>query len=421
LLLAAVFLAGCSKTKETNAAEEEAAVPVTVETAVAGAIDRMVLADAVLYPIDQSNPTPKISAPVKRMLVNRGDHVRAGQLLAELESADLAAAVQDSQYQLDQAQAAYQMLTGATVLDEKNKAQSDVQAAQSALDTAKKVYDSRVALQKEGALAQRQVDETQLQMTQAQIQLEAAQRHLQTLDQGQREAIRAAEAQVNSAKARLDSAQVQLSYARIVSPIAGVVADRPVYPGEMANAGSPIASIINISQLRAVANVPAREAATIKVGRPARITTPEGDLAGSVTVVSPAVDPTTTTVEVWIQAPNPGEKLKPGGTVRAAIIAETIQNALIVPAAALLNAEGGGQRVMVVDKNMVVHERMVAAGVRQGERVQIASGVQEGDQVVTSGGLGLDDGAKVTIQAPASEDDDDEDAGEEAAPAAGKK
>ena len=59
----------------------------TVETAVHGAIDQVVTADAVLYPVNQANVTPKISAPVTRVLVNRGDHVRAGQLLAELESA----------------------------------------------------------------------------------------------------------------------------------------------------------------------------------------------------------------------------------------------------------------------------------------------------------------------------------------------
>ncbi len=68
-------------------------------------------------------------------------------------------------------------------------------------------------------------------------------------------------------------------------------------------------------------------------------------------MVSPAVDPNTTTVEVWVQVPNPGEKLKPGGTVRVSIIAETIQNTIVVPASALLNSDEGGQKVMVIDKD----------------------------------------------------------------------
>src|SRR6202035_1095109 len=127
----------CGKAKEEAAPETEAPTPVLVETATLGAIDHVVTADAVFFPINQANVTPKISAPVKRVLVNRGDHVRAGQLIAELESSDLAAAVEDE-----------------------TKARADVQSAQSAFDAAKKLYDSRVALQKEGALAQKQVDET---------------------------------------------------------------------------------------------------------------------------------------------------------------------------------------------------------------------------------------------------------------------
>jgi len=187
-----------------------------------------------------------------------------------------------------------------------------------------------------------------------------------------------------------------------------VIADRPVYPGEMAASGAPLVTIVDISQVIARANVPVKEASSIKVGRPVRITGPDGDIAGKVSVVSPVVDPSTTTVEVWVQLPNPGEKLKPGGTVRVAIIAETLQNTIVVPASAILNSDEGGQKVMVVDSSSVAHERKVTIGVRQGDRVQIVGGLQDGDRVITSGGLGLDDKAKVAIQQPKSEDDDDD-------------
>ncbi|HLX44207.1 MAG TPA: efflux RND transporter periplasmic adaptor subunit [Bryobacteraceae bacterium] len=408
LLAGLMLLAGCGKEKAKEE-EHEAPAPVTVETAGLGAIDHVVTADAVLYPINQANVTPKISAPVKRVLVNRGDHVRAGQLLAELESGDLAASANESNHQYEQTQAAYQTLTGATVLEDKTKAQADVQTAQQTLDAAKKLYENRVGLQREGALAQKLVDDAKVAMVQAQSQLDTAQRHLEALNQvSQRQAILSAQAQVNAAKAHFDNASVQLSYAKIVSPISGVVADRSVYPGEMPPSGTPIISIIDISQIVARANVPVKEAGSIRVGRPARITGPDGDLAGKVTVVSPSVDPNTTTVEVWVQAANPEERLKPGGTVRVAIIAETIQNTMVLPAAALLNSDEGGQKVMIVTKDSVAHERKVSVGIRQGDRVQILGGVQPGDQVVTSGGLGLEDKAKVTIQAPKAEDEDED-------------
>src|SRR5258708_6059239 len=409
----AVFalLHGCGKGKPAEAAGgegQEPPTPGTGEPALRGAIDHVGTADAVLYPINQANVTPKISAPVKRVLVNRGDHVRMGQLLAELEAGDLAAGAEESKHQFEQTQAAYQTLTGATAPEDKVKAQSDVQTAQQALDAAKKLYDNRAALQREGALAQKLVDDAKVAMVQAQSQFDTAQRHLEALNQvSQREAIRGAEAQVNAAKAHFDNATVQLSYGQIRSPIAGVVADRSVFPGEIASSTSPIVSIVDISQVVARANVPAREASSIRVGRPARVSGPDGDLAGRVTVVSPAVDLNTTTVEVWVQVPNPGERLKPGGTVRVAIIAETIQNTIVVPAAAILNSDEGGQKVMVVGADSIAHERKVTVGVRQGARVQIASGLQEGDQVVTSGGLGLEDKAKVAIQKPKAEDDEE--------------
>ena len=412
ILIVASLLAGCGKAKKEDAGETEAPTPVQVETAVLGAIDHVVTADAVLSPINQANVTPKISAPVKRMLVNRGDHVRAGQAIAELEDRDLAAAEQEAKFQYEQAQAAYATVTGATVIEDQTKAPADVQSAQSAFDAAKKLYDSRVGLQKEGALAQRQVDETRLQMVQAQTQLETAQQHLKSLNGvGRQEAIRAAQAQMNAAKAHMDTLGVQVSYARILSPISGVVSDRPVYAGEMASAGMPLISIVDISQVRAVANVPVKEAESIRVGRPARVAGPDGDIPGTVTVVSPAANANATTVEVWVQIANPGERLKPGATARVSIIAETIQNTLVVPAAALLNGDEGRQKVMVISSDSVAHERPVTVGVRQGARVQILSGIQPGEQVVTSGGLGLEDKAKVTIQQPKSEDDDDDDSG----------
>jgi len=412
LIVAASLLAGCGKAKEEAAGETEAPTPVMVETAVLGAIDHVVTADAVLFPINQSSVTPKISAPVKRMLVNRGDLVRTGQVIADLESSDLAAAVQEARYQYEQAQSAYATVTGATVVEDETKARADVQSAQSAFDAAKKLYDSRAALQKEGALAQKQVDETKLQMVQAQTQLETAQQHLKSLNGvGRQEAIRTAQAQMDAAKAHQEALAVQLSYARVVSPISGVVAERQVNVGETASAGMPLISVVDISQVRAIANVPAKEASSLRVGRPARVAGPDGDIPGTVTVVSPAANANATTVEVWVQIANPGERLKPGETARVSIIAETIQNTLVVPASALLNGDEGRQKVMVISSDSVAHERMVTVGVRQGDRVQILSGVQPGEQVVTSGGLGLDDKAKVTIQQPKSEDDDDDDSG----------
>ncbi len=405
-LAAALLLAGCAKKKEADAPEPP--TPVQVETVRKGPIDRVITADAILYPVNQSSPTAKISAPIKRVLVNRGDHVKAGQVLIELETADLAATANESKSLYDQAQAALQTVTGATVVEDKNKAQADLQAAQQVMDAAQKVYDSRVALQKQGALAQRQVDDEKVVLVQAQSAYANAKQHLDTLNSvGQREQIHAAQANVDATKAHFENSTVQVSYGKILSPISGIVSDRPVYPGEMPASGTPLMTIVDTSSVVARANVPVKEAAFIQVGRPATITSPDGDIAGKVTTVSPAVNPNTTTVEVWIQAPNPEGKLKAGSTVSVAIKAETLQDATLVSSSAILNSDEGGQIVIVITPDNVAHQHKVSVGVRQGINVEIASGVNEGDKVVTVGGLGLDDGAKVVIKEPPAEDEDE--------------
>jgi RND family efflux transporter MFP subunit len=414
LALAVVFLAGCGKEKPKEAAEAEPPTPVQVDDVTRGPIDLIVTADAVLYPVNQASVTSKISAPVRRTLVNRGDHVKAGQLLAELESRDLAASAEEGKNQLDQAQANFQTTTGATVPEDRTKAQADVDSARQTLEAAKKVHDNRVDLQKQGALAQKLVDDAKVAMVQAQSQLDTALRHLQSVQQVTGlEQQRSAQAQVAAAKAHYDSLAVQVNFAEVRSPIDGVVADRSVYVGDTAPAGVPIASIVDISQVVARANIPVKDAASVKVGRSATITGPEGVLPGKVTVVSPAVDPSTTTVQVWVQADNPGEKMKPGGTVRVSIRADLIQDTLLVPAAALLNSDEGGEKVMVVTtsgKESIAHERKVTVGIRDGNRVQILGGVNEHEKVITAGGLGVDDKAKVEIK---SEEDDDDDAADE--------
>ena len=200
-----ILLTACGGAKKEAAEVGEPATPVQVETVRKGPIDRVITANAVLYPVDQSSPTAKISAPIKRVLVNRGDHVKAGQVLVELETADLAATANESKSLWDQAQSGLQTVTRATTVEDRNKAQTDLETARQVLDAAQKVYDSRVALQKQGALAQRQVDDQKVVLVQAQNASNTAKQHLDTLSSvGQQEQIRAAQANVDATKAHYE-------------------------------------------------------------------------------------------------------------------------------------------------------------------------------------------------------------------------
>ena len=251
------------------------------------------------------------TAPVRKFFVHRGDHVKQGQLLAELENRDLVAAAAESKSAIDQANSNLRATEGATIPDAMVKAQSDLEAARQSRDATKKLLDSREQLFKEGALAGRQVDESRLAYTQAQSQYQAAEEHLKTLQGvGKEEQIKSAAIQVQTAKAHYQSQEAQLAYSRVISPMAGVVADRPLNEGEIAAPGVPLMTIMDISRIVARVNVPQGDASSLKVGQNATITQTDSSeqTEGKVTVVSPSTDPNTTTVQVWIQIPNTGER-----------------------------------------------------------------------------------------------------------------
>lgn len=398
-IAALAALAACSKPKQ---AETEPVAPVQVAEVMREPIQRIVEADGVLYPSDQASVMPKISAPVKAFAVNRGDHVAKGQLLATLENRDLEAAAAEAKQLYEQALAAQRNTTGAQLPEDTNKARQDVASSKQALDAAQKVYESRKQLFEEGALARRLVDEANVAYVQARSQYDVANEHLRALDRvGRPEQTKSAQAQADAAKARYDAAVAQLSYSEIHSPLSGVVAERPLYAGEMASAGTPLITVVSIARVIARANVPVSQASFLKVGDAGTISQRESgiELNGKVTVVSPAVDPNSTTVEVWVEADNPGEKLKPGATVHVSILADTIPNSVVIPAVALLPNDEGGVQAMVVGPDLVAHDRDIEVGVRTPEKVQILKGLNPGEKVITGGGVGLEDGAKVRITA----------------------
>ena len=392
-----VAMSGCSKKEEPEA---EAPAPVQVTSVTQDTIRRIVSGDGMLYPRDQASVMPKIASPVQKFYVNRGDHVKQGQLLAVLESRDLTAQAAEGKGAMDQAESNLRTTSGASIPESVVKAQTDVDAFRQAMDAAKKVLDSREQLFKEGALPRRQVDEQQVNYVQANSAFLAAQEHLRALQAVSKdEQIKTATAQVASAKSHLESVAAQVDYSEVRSPMNGVVADRPLYAGDMASTGIPLFVIMDISRVVARVNVPQADAHMVRLGQPAEITITGVDqpVQGKVTVVSPATDANSTTVQVWVQADNPGEVLKPGAAVHAKIVVEIFKATPVVPAAAILPGEEGGTAVLVISSDSVAHRRLVRLGVREGNKVQIESGVNPGEDVVIVGGLGVDDKAKVKI------------------------
>lgn len=395
-LIATVVLTGCS-----SPPAKEPEVAVQAAAAKTGAISRVVTAGAILYPLNQAAITPKITAPVKKFYVNRGATVRKGQLLAVLENRDLQAAALDNQGGYQQAQANYQTTTRASLPEELQKSEDDVKSAKEALDAQQKLYDNRQSLYEQGALPRKDLDQAAVALAQARGQYDLAVKHLNALQSGvEQEQVKSAEGQLTSAKGKYLGAEAQLSYSEIRSPIAGVVTDRPLYEGEIATTGSPVITVMDLSQVIAKAHIPGEEAALLKKGDPATLSVPGDDqpTQGKVTLVSPALDPNSTTVEVWVQAPNADRSLRPGVSVKVSMVAETVPNAVVVPAAAVLTSDDGSSSVMVIGSDGRAHKRDVKPGIRQGDQIQIASGLNASEQVVTTGAYGLTDKTKVRIE-----------------------
>jgi HlyD family secretion protein len=390
----AISSVACSEEKTA-----EVVVPVTAATVQKATIQRVIEADAVLFPLQQAAIVPKITAPVKKFYVNRGSKVHKDQLLAVLENQDLAAAKEENKGAFEQAEAAYVTSTAASLPEEVQKATSDAQFAKEQYDAEQKVYDSRQDLFKQGALPRKDMDQAGVALTQARAQSELAKRHLDSLNAVvKQQELKGFQGQLSSAKGKYMGAQAQYGYSEIRSPIDGVVTERPLYPGEMPAAGVPLITVMDISLVTARAHIPQKDAALLKLGDDATVEVPglEKPVEGKVTLVSPALDPNSTTVEVWVQAKNPKQILKPGTSVRLSMVSESVPDALVVPAAAVLTGADGATTVMVIGSDQKAHQTGVKAGIKQEDNIQILEGLKEGQSVVASGAYGLPDNTRVS-------------------------
>ena len=410
-ILPLLLLSACSK-KEQEVTPE---VSVQVAPAKLGEISQIVTAEAVVFPLQQAVVTPKITSTIKSFQVQRGARVRKGQLLAVLENADLSAAAVQSKGEFEQAEASYVTSTAAGVPEQVQKAELDAASAKSALDAQQKIYDSRRELFEQGALPRRDLDAAQVALVQARSQFQQAQKVLDDLRRiGKEQALKTAGGQLSAAKGKLLSAEALLSYSEIRSPIDGVVTDRPLFPGELASANQPLLTVMNTSHLIAKSHIAQSQAVTLKVGDAANIQIAGMDapVPAKVSLVSPALDPGSTTIEVWVETSKPPIELKPGMTVQVAVTAATAKNAVLVPKNSVVESPESGSFVLLAGKDGLAHQTPVQLGLRGQAETQITKGVSAGDSVVVTGAYSIPDKTKIKIEAPApTESTEDKDSG----------
>jgi len=397
ILLCSVFLQACKKAGDADAA---AVVTVQAEHPEVGEISERIVTDATLSPVAQAAISPKITAPVREFYVQRGSKVKAGQLLAVLENRDLSAQALDNKGQYAAAQASFDMQTKAQVPEDYRKAELDVAQAKAQLELQQQIVASRKKLLAEGAIPGRDYDTAAAALVQAQAAYDVAQNHLDSLKAVSRAAaLEQADGQLSSAKGKYLASEAQVSYSEVHSPITGVVTDRPLFPGETANSGSPLITVVDTSSLLAKVHLSQTVAQRLKVGDAASIVIPGTDspVPAKVFLISPALDPGSTTLEVWIRLDNRKEKYKAGTPATISIKGTAVAKAVKVPMSAVLTAADGTKSVMLVGPDGAAHKQIVQLGITDGEDVQVTQGLSGPETVITTGAYGLDDGTKVKV------------------------
>jgi RND family efflux transporter MFP subunit len=400
LAIALFFLALSPGCKKTNDADAGALVTVQAEHPEVGEISEHIMADATLSPIAQAAISPKITAPVRAFYVQRGSKVKEGQLLALLENRDLSAQALDNQGQYTAAQAAFEMQTKAQVPEDYHKAELDVAQAKAQLDLQQQIVDARRKLFAEGAIPGRDYDTAAAGLVQAQATYDVARNHMESLKDVSRAAsLQQAQGQLSSAKGKYLAAEAQVSYSEIRSPIAGTVTDRPLFPGETVNSGSALITVMDTSSLIAKVHLAQTVAQQLTVGDDASVVVPavEKPVPAKVFLISPALDPGSTTVEVWLRVNNKAGKYKAGTPVRTSIKGRTVAKAVKVPLSAVLTAQDGSKSVMVVGADGAAHKTPVELGINDGDDVQVTKGLEGSETVIITGSYGLDDGTKVKV------------------------
>jgi RND family efflux transporter MFP subunit len=377
---------------------------------------------------------PKIAGYVARWNVDIGDHVRKGQLLAELWVPDLAAQVQQKEAAVVQAEAVIvqskeALRTAEAAID---RAEANLKLAQASRIRAeaehvrwKSQYARERKLLAEDAIATRQLEATTSQLRAAEASQgetsagEDAARATVTESKAQRARaaadVRVAEAALQSAHADRDHARAMLNYARIEAPFDGVITQRNISRGDFVqppgtSAQSPLYVVQRRDLMRVFVEVPETDAVWVKDGNPAQVRVPvlhDQEFEGTVRRMSYALKRQARTLLAEIDLPNPEDLLRPGMYVRAAIQAER-RNLLVLPTSAVTTEgdvnEGYRDYCFVVEDGKV-RRVQVQVGARGEGQVEVLKKMVEGgwedftgqEKLVRGGLAALAEGQDVAV------------------------
>jgi len=367
-----------------DARDEEAALPrMQVVRAARSSVKSDLILPGNIQPVTEAPILARTDGYIQRRLVDIGDRVKTGQLLAEIDAPELIDQVTQAKAAGKQAEAAL------------DQASANVQQGRTDMELAKITARRSGELVAKGAIARQDDDTTQAAYNSKLAALDALQKAV--------EVQQANVAAVQSNLARLTKLQ---DYRLVVAPFDGVITLRNVDVGALVNAGSTLLfRMAQMDTLRVYINVPQSYADSVRPGQPATLTVPNLPgrvFAGTVARTSEALDPTSRTLLVEVRVPNPDKALLPGMYAQVDLASARIDPPLVVPSDALIIRDNGAQ-LAVVRPDHTLHIVKIQPGRDYGDRVEVLSGLNEGDTIVTNPGDIAREGLKVdTTPAPAA-------------------
>lgn len=351
-------LAACGGDKQAEAAQGPggggaARTPtVTLAPSDVATPKRVPLEDAIavtgnLNALNSGELRARVEGDVVSVLAREGQPVRAGQLLAQIDPADLQG--------------------------QQMSAQADVASARTEYRTAQWNLEQSRELLRQGAVPEQQVRVAEQQAA-------------------------AAQARVAAAESRLRSASINLNDTRLTAPANGTIDKRLVTPGQHVSKGAPLFTMVQGSVLELAAAVPEARAAQVRPGATVHFAANGQVFDGTVARVAPTVDPASRTVTVYVDVPNAGGAIKAGTFASGRIVTQTLGDALVVPVDAVKQGPDGGSFVYRV-VNGAVEQAPVTTGLTDNAQgvVQVVSGLTDTDRVIVGNVGMLGKGMKVRM------------------------
>ncbi len=397
LLSLTLTFAGCS-TEEGKAGQEQANPTVKVITLGSTQANGAMVSGKVA-PNQEVQVVSKISGRVASVNVEEGAVVKQGDVLVQLESDDYVQQVNQAKAGISGASAKLADTKAGTRAEELHRLKSNMDQQKSALDNAQKNFDRIKNLFDSGAVSQNDLDNAQLNLDRAKSTYEQAKDQYELSQAGATgNTIQALQAEVDRSRSALELAQLNLSNTTIKSPISGIVAKRSIDPGELAQPGAPLITVVEMNPVQVQLSVNQDQVNQVKQGSTVQIKgSALGDksFTGTVTFVSPVSDATSATFPVKVKVDNPDGLLRAGMIVDASL-ATTGEPRLELPKAALVNKD---QKTYVYQlTGDTVHLLEVSTEDKNGEWVYVNSGLKANDQVVINPSEQLTDGGKVSVK-----------------------